>query len=170
MGSEEGPETNEPMRKRRFTLIELILVMTTLATVMAIAAPSLARFLRGRSVNQDARRLASLVRYARSQAISRSEPMEVWIEPTEGAYGLRAMHGHEDTGEGVLRFNLAEHVGVDGESLTTAPEAGIRIVYWPDGLADPDSAASVVLYNRNDTTESITISRPDTSPWYTIEE
>ena len=158
------------MQKRRFTLIELILVMAALATVMAITAPSLARFFRGRSIAEEARRLTSLVRYARSQAISRSEPMEVWIEPVAGSYGLRAMHGHEDDDERVTQFGLAEHVGVESESRSADPESGIRIVYWPDGMADPDSAESLVLYNLNDKSESMTISRPETSPWYTIEE
>ena len=162
------PEHSGQMQQRRFTLIELILVMAALATVMAVTAPALARFFRGRSVTEEARRLTALVRYARSQAISRSEPMEVWVEPADGSYGLRAVHEHETDGEANVRFDLPEEIGVDCESAD--PGAAIRIVYWPDGMADPESAESLDLHNLADSSEVIRISRPETSPWYTIEE
>ena len=144
--------------------------MTVLATVMALTAPSLSMFFRGRSLSGEARRLTAVIRYARSQAISRSEPMEVWVEPVSGTYGLRAMHGHEDDDEGVVQFGLAEDVGLDCESATMDVDTGVSIVYWPDGMADPDSAESLILYNVRDTQDFIRISRPETSPWYTIEE
>ncbi len=44
-----------PSHQVAFTLIELIMVMTLLVVVVAVAAPSLAGFFRGRAVNAEAR-------------------------------------------------------------------------------------------------------------------
>src|SRR4051794_30959806 len=43
-----------------FTLIELILVMTLLMIVLAVSAPSLGSFFKGRNLDSEARRIYSL--------------------------------------------------------------------------------------------------------------
>jgi prepilin-type N-terminal cleavage/methylation domain-containing protein len=48
---------------RAFTLIELILVMALLSIVLAVSAPALSGFFRGRTADAAARRLVSLIRY-----------------------------------------------------------------------------------------------------------
>src|SRR5689334_18148384 len=55
--------------KRAFTLIELILVMALLAIVMAVSAPALSNFMRGRTLDSEARRFVSLTRYGQSRAV-----------------------------------------------------------------------------------------------------
>src|SRR5690348_10362592 len=45
-----------------FTLMELILVMTVLAVAVALTAPALAGFFRGRTLDSEARRLLSMTR------------------------------------------------------------------------------------------------------------
>ena len=62
-----------------FTLIELILVMAVLAIVLAIIAPSLGNFFRGRTLDSEARRFVSLTRYAESRAVSEGSPMLLWM-------------------------------------------------------------------------------------------
>ena len=74
--------------RRGFTLLELVVVMALLAAVFAIISPSLSLFFSGRRLHSDTRRLLSLTRYARSQAVSLGQPMAVWIEPESGLYGL----------------------------------------------------------------------------------
>src|SRR5882724_2717216 len=78
-----------------FTLIELILVMTVLTIAVAIAAPALANFFRGRTLDSEARRLLALTRQGQSRAISEGIPMELWLDTARGAYGLEAEPSYE---------------------------------------------------------------------------
>ena len=54
-----------PFKTRRskfgFTLIELILVLALLVIVTSLAAPAMARFVRGRALDSEARRMAALM-------------------------------------------------------------------------------------------------------------
>src|SRR5436305_6369144 len=53
-----------------FTLMELILVMTVLAIAVSITAPALSNFLRGRTLDSEARRLLSLTRHGQSRVVA----------------------------------------------------------------------------------------------------
>src|SRR5213080_192627 len=57
-------------RGRAFTLIELILVMALLSIVLAVSAPALSSFFRGRNIDAEGRRLVSLIRYGQGRAVS----------------------------------------------------------------------------------------------------
>src|SRR6266850_7421868 len=63
-----------------FTLMELILVMTVLAVAVWIAAPALANFFRGRTLDSEARRFLSLTRHGQSRAVAEGVPMELWLD------------------------------------------------------------------------------------------
>src|SRR5262249_21799177 len=76
-------------RTRGFTLIELMLVMALLAVVLAVSAPSLSKFFKGRTLDSEARRFVSLTRYGQSRAVSEGVPMMLWIDPKERTYGLQ---------------------------------------------------------------------------------
>src|SRR3954451_20071745 len=76
-------------RKRGFTLVELILVMALLAIVMAVSAPALSNFFRGRTLDSEARCLMSLTRYGQSRAVSEGIPMLLIIDTRRGAYRLQ---------------------------------------------------------------------------------
>lgn len=142
---------------RGFTLIEFILVMVTLAVVMAIAAPMLSGFFRGRKLESEARRFVSLTRFGQSQAVSDGATMILWIDRTEGTYGLRNQDGfsirdlsnqsqemRQRTGYEAVNpkqpaFRLAEdlHFEVDITSRTNGQMATIR--FLPDGSVDETS-------------------------------
>src|ERR1035437_345651 len=77
-------------RGHGFTLVELILVMALLVVVLAMAAPSLSHFFRGRNLDLEARRFLSLTRYGQSRSVSESVPMVLWIDAERGKYGLEA--------------------------------------------------------------------------------
>ncbi|MBM3882316.1 MAG: prepilin-type N-terminal cleavage/methylation domain-containing protein [Verrucomicrobia bacterium] len=74
--------------RRAFTLVELMLVMTLLTVVISVAAPSLAAFFRGRTLESEARRLLALTRHGQSRAASEGLPMVLWIDVDTGTYGL----------------------------------------------------------------------------------
>ena len=73
---------------RALTLIELILVMALLVVVIALLAPTLGNFFRGRTLESEARRFVALSHYARSRAVSEGVPMVLWLDPVQKAYGL----------------------------------------------------------------------------------
>jgi type II secretion system protein H len=73
-----------------FTLIELILVMAILAAVMAVSAPSLGRFFRGRNLDSEAYRLLALTRHAQERAVTEGVPMILWFDINARRYGLMA--------------------------------------------------------------------------------
>src|SRR5437773_1580616 len=85
-----------PWTRAAFTLIELILVMALLSIVLAFAAPALSSFFRGRTIDSEARRLVSLIRYGQSRAVSEGVPIILWIDARKNTYGLQHEPGFTD--------------------------------------------------------------------------
>src|SRR5438477_12999447 len=96
-----------------FTLIELILVMTVLTIAVAIAAPALANFFRGRTLDSEARRLLALTRHGQSRAVSEGLPMELWIDSAQGAFGLEAEPGFEASDPNAQEFTMAQDMRLE---------------------------------------------------------
>jgi Tfp pilus assembly protein FimT len=102
------------------TLIELIVVMSLLTIVLSLSLPLLSRFVRGRALQEEGRRILALTRYARNEAISRGVPMELWIDEESGEYGLQAVAGFEDEEKKApLEYVLRETLTLDVESTGT---------------------------------------------------
>lgn len=115
-----------------FTLIELILVMAMLSIVLALAAPALARFFRGRGLDAEARRFVALVRYGQSRAVFEGVPMRLWIDPEQRAYGLEAEPGYLEEGDDrALMFTLSDNVLVEVEQ----PAVPLAVNVWPQPTA-----------------------------------
>jgi Tfp pilus assembly protein FimT len=73
----------------------MILVLALLVIVTSLAAPAMARFIRGRALDSEARRLSALMHAAQSRAVSEGAPMMVWVDEKADSYGLQA----ETTGQ-----------------------------------------------------------------------
>ena len=71
-------------------MVELILVLALLVVITSIAVPAMARFIRGRALDSEARRLAALMHAAQSRAVSEGAPMILWVDEQAGSYGLAA--------------------------------------------------------------------------------
>src|SRR3954451_18942853 len=97
-----NPKSAKPYQA--FTLIELILVMAMVLIVLAVAAPSLSNFFRGRSLDSEARRFVALTHYARSRAVSEGTPMVLWINGQDGSYGLEAEISYTPSDEKAVDF------------------------------------------------------------------
>src|SRR5512135_2984890 len=78
-----------------FTLIELILVMAILTMAVAVTAPVLSHFFRGRALDSEARRLLSLTRDGQSRAVSEGVPVDLWINAEQASYGLEVEPSYE---------------------------------------------------------------------------
>ena len=139
-----------------FTLIELILVMALLATIMAIAAPSLSRSLRDRNLRQEAARFVALTEYARSEAISRGLPMIVWVDAEEKRFGAEAKPGFDDDTQGTREFVLHEDIqfGPIERTTSTARDAAL-IEFAPDGTLQTESIDTLSLTDRFNATALI---------------
>ena len=153
-----------------FTLIELILVMALLVIVIAVASPSLSRFMRGRTLDSEARRFVSLTRYGQSRAVSEGVPVVLWINTRQGSYGLRQEAGYTDQDTKAVDFLLGKDLRLEVAGLPAqlGPLAQARATrqtdpntpmlrFPPDGFIDETSPQSVVL--RDQSGESIWITQ-----------
>ncbi len=144
-----------------FTLIELVIVMTLLVIVVAIAAPSLAGFFRGRALNSEARRLLSLTRQGQSRAASGGVPVVLWVDPDQRTYGLEEDSSYTDKDTRAVEYTLDSNVRVEvGAAITAnlllgnvAAAAGKRSAlpqmrFQPDGGIDESSLEKVRLLDR----------------------
>ena len=102
-----------PARARGFTLIELILVMVLLLVVLAVSAPSLQGFFKGRNLDSEARRILSLTVYGQSRAISEGIPMLLWFDPRQRIYGLRAASSYLDIDPKSLEYSLDRDLEIE---------------------------------------------------------
>src|SRR5450756_10480 len=76
--------------RRAFTLIELILVMALLVIITSLALPVMSKFIRGRALDSEARRLLALMHATQSRAVSEGMPMMLWLDEKGDAYGEEA--------------------------------------------------------------------------------
>jgi type II secretion system protein H len=134
-----------------FTLIELILVMAMLVVVLAISAPSLGNFFRGRSLESEARQMLSLTHYAQSRASSEGAPMIVWIDAKAGAYGLQMDAGYSDgVDPKAVEYKIGEDLKLEvmpAAKMQTRPSTlNLPVLrFLPDGGISEQSAPGVVL-------------------------
>ena len=108
---------------RGFTLIELVVVMTLLVTVIALASPSLAGFFRGRALDAEARRFMSLTRLGQSRAASEGVPVILWVDTTQRTYGLEADSSYTDQDAKAVEYTLDGNVTVEIGATDAVREA-----------------------------------------------
>jgi Tfp pilus assembly protein FimT len=84
-----------------FTLIELILILALLVVITSIAVPAMARFIRGRALDTEARRMVALMHLAQSRAVSEGAPMMLWVNAPTGGYGVCAEASGQTSGQKV---------------------------------------------------------------------
>lgn len=109
-----APALHPPPRPARaFTLVELLLVLTLLLTVLGFAAPTLARFFRGRELDSEALRFLALTRYGQSRAVAEGVPMVLWIDPEQRRYGLEAESTYLEQDDQAREFELAEGLEIE---------------------------------------------------------
>ena len=89
------------------------MVMTLLVVVVAIAAPSLAGFFRGRALDSEARRLLSLTRQGQSRAASGGVPMVLWVDSAQRTYGLEEDSSYTDKDTKAVEYTLDSNVSVE---------------------------------------------------------
>lgn len=162
-----------PSRKNGFTLIELILVMALLTIAVSVAAPALANFFRGRSLDSEARRLLALTRAGQSRAVSEGVPVELWINTAENTFGLEAEPSYNAEDARALEFTLDPDMRIElpldtrrpaEVAATATTRAGLtasttvlsrrpelpRIRFLPDGSIASGSPTLLLLWGREE--------------------
>ena len=144
-----GPASRSAPRDGAFTLIELILVLALLVIITSIAAPAMSKFIRGRALDSEARRLAALMHAGQSRAVSEGLTMVLWLDEKGSAYGLQA----ETTGQN--GDAKAETLAVDSTLQLAAVNTGVTaptqfqnlpaIRFLADGMVDENSPPTVQL-------------------------
>jgi hypothetical protein len=148
------------------TLIELILVMATLAAVLAISAPRLSRFFSGRTSKEEARRFLALTRYGRSSAVSASVPFRLWIDARSGNYGLSSLAGYDFEDEKPVDLTLDDRISFDLEEKDVGKDGQAAILFWPDGSIDAESPDHLYLLEKDE--DAIEIARTENGLGYEI--
>jgi Tfp pilus assembly protein FimT len=158
---EIGRKNNGKTRSRAaFTLVELVLVMTMMLVLISLVFPSLKGFFRGRNLDNEALRFLALTRFGQSRAVNEGIPVELWVNPKTGAYGLEALSGYtETTTKSVpMTYNMDATV-----QITFSPPSSVmlhsnywsqvkgqfsavtRIRFQPDGFISDASPQNVYL-------------------------
>ena len=130
-------------------MIELILVLALLVIITSIAVPAMPRFVRGRALDSEARRLIALMHAAQSRAVSEGTPMMLWVDEKAGSYGL------ETETSGQNGDAKAENLTVDSTlqlavlNLGTGAQTTFKnlpaIRFLADGTVDENSPQTLKL-------------------------
>lgn len=132
--------------------------MALLAIVLAISAPSLSRFFKGRGLESEARRFLALTRHAQSRAVSEGVPMVLWLETRQRLYGLNADKTFVEDDPKAEQFNVDETLEVEvrlsSEALAASQASPFRnekqatsglytLRFTPDGFVSTSSPEAV---------------------------
>jgi len=145
-----------------FTLIELTLVLALLVVITSLAAPAMARFIRGRALDTEARRLVALMHLAQSRAVSEGVPMMLWLDEKGSAYGVAAESSGQSSGQTAPSGRTAQNSDPKAESLTLDSTVAMAVLntstgaptkfnnvpairFQPDGTVDENSPQTLKL-------------------------
>lgn len=134
--------------RQAFTFIELILVMALLVAMISVAAPMLAEFFRGRTLDAEARRLLALTRAAQARAVSEGLPMLLWVDAEQQLYGLEMETPPREGDPRALEFELDENLvleAVKAAAVSVRGKSLPAIRFLPEGVVDESSPTQLRL-------------------------
>ena len=135
---------------RTFTLIELTIVLLVVCILLGVAAPALPGFARGRETVEEARRLLALSRYARSEAVSRADVVELWLDPETGSYGLRSLLRGAGEPMAAATEIMPEGLSLVVEREESTADESCSLTWGPDGSLDCADLIAIHVLNTRD--------------------
>jgi Tfp pilus assembly protein FimT len=144
---------NNQLRRKAFTLIELILILVLLTIVISLVIPSLEKFFGGRALDSEVRQFVALTHYGQSRAASEGVPILLWIDPKAGTYGLKQEPGYTDGDTKAEQFTVGEGLTINFKSAAKTPTAGksTGIHFSPEGnVITTTSVPAVSIQHGND--------------------
>jgi len=133
--------------EKGFSLIELIVVLTMVAIIVAFAAPSVVEWRQNANYNNISYRFIGLLRHARSQAIASKREHRVEFEVTAGRY--RLTRGDRAVGSTVYNSVVQDWVDLASPLAIRANNdclgtADINFTFASDGTGTSDGASNAV--------------------------
>jgi type II secretion system protein H len=166
-----APRGRPPWRIARsdggFTLIELMVAVSVMAVLMAIAIPSVANHMALQEIRASAQQVTDVLREARDTAINEGQPRYVLFDPSTVGYEVRRYDGSDWVLE--EEEPLHDSVSFTGEdvdfpALANRPEDGVSVPenaayfdtrgHYPFGSAP---SFTLTLHGRMGKTEVITL-------------
>jgi type II secretion system protein H len=151
-----------------FTLIELMVAMSVMAVIMAIAIPSIATYTSQQELRGSAQQVVDVLRETRDSAINEGEPRYVRFLPGDpGSYEVRWYDGNDWVVEEQEPLHASVSFADDDVTfplLPNRPETGKQVPanaayfdtrgHYPFGVA---SSFSITLHGGMDGSETITL-------------
>jgi len=132
-----------------FTLIELILVLALLVIFTSIATPAMSRFIRGRALDTEARRLLALTHLAQSRAVSEGMPMMLWVNEQTDSYGFASEASAQGGDAKAETLNVDSTLAISVASTTGGVPTTFNnlpaIRFQADGTVDENSPPTLKL-------------------------
>lgn len=129
---------------RGFTLMELLVVLVIAGLAVSLVGPAFQRLLPGLTLEAETRKLAALLRHARSQAILSGAPVAISLDAESG--GLRLSYREQP-------YVLPEHFSLALEAGPGATEAAVgvtQILFYPRGDSSGGSLSLALDDGRNE--------------------
>jgi len=183
------------MRRRKFTLIELILVMILLVVMVSATAPSLSNFFKGRKLLSEARRFMSVTKYASTLAASEGIFVTLELDSEEGEYTLlKRSFGEEEVVKRyelpqtmVLEIDPFENLGDEDDEVEDAvfesdvvgeeeleeliEEGGAELIHFSQsGYIIGGSIENIVISDSNDEDDYVALRMDDTHSRFIIDD
>jgi len=157
MTSRTGQPTSNAIRRRGFTLLELILVLAILAMAAAAVAPSLVHFARHRRMLDAAATILALTQHARNAAANDGRPWRLRLDSAESVCWLESQR------DGAFAI-FGRKVAFPSDVLIgwDDPESDLRgyVQFESDGSHDAAAVMVTDADGRSVRIESVTLSEP----------
>ncbi|MCD8534017.1 MAG: prepilin-type N-terminal cleavage/methylation domain-containing protein [Verrucomicrobia bacterium] len=148
------------IRRRGFTLLELITVMVLLAAVIAISMPSLRNFFKSRNLVEESRRMLALTEFARREAVSTGIPIQMRMDLDRRLLSIQREDGYTNNFRAMPGpFMWDENLNLDFDQSIPIYGNVYIVTFLPDGTMAPEAPQSWRIWHDSDEERAFTIAK-----------